>query len=678
MEQSWYMDAFRGLFSLLDRFIYGTFIPMFYEFMIVLADINVFQKGAIEDFATRMYSLLAIFMLFKITFSFVMYIINPDQMMDKAKGAGSIVKNVIIVLILIIVCPRAFSLLREVQSAILTDQIIPKFILGFDSSQESNNPMQFDYYDALTNDYCGTGTGSRTAATTGDYISLMIFKNFYNGDSRNLKASDISSQLKDTDFCVPSFDGMTAYDILNSDVYNAESGDIYVINYWILISTAVGVAVALLLLTMCFDVAVRSIKLGFLEIISPIPIISYLDPNSGKSGMFKKWLTEVGKTWASLFIRLVALFFAVYVITQLEFLEVGKEFTDKYGYFVELFIIVGALMFAKQLPKLIETLTGLSVGGGFQLNPFKKVREDAMGGKLLTGAATGMAAGGLALAGGMAANSWNMAKNLNKNRTDLGGWKEGLQRTLLGTDSEGNTRKFRNGETGIRGALAGANSLRIGFRNSAGSIIGGGVSSGARSLVKAKDGTWHPLKNAGSGIAESSSRRNQRSDGIGIKEKAAEKVTSIAGIKNDYGLYGKNSDKIKNLKNQEAEFNTYEEISRKAQMEYLANSRHTAGSFTPAFSRDKAGLGEREYNAKDENKNYIYSGADEYSRYQDYMNKLNAQRTSRGEQTFDVLMQYEFDQYDRLENNTHYYNVEHQNVKKELSKAENLFKKNDK
>ena len=113
-------------------------------------------------------------------------------------------------------------------------------------------------------------------------------------------------------------------------------------------------------------------------------------------------------------------------------------------------------------------------------------------------------------------------------------------------------------------------------------------------------------------------------------------------------------------------------------MEYLANSRHTAGSFTPAFSRDKAGLGEREYNAKDEHGSYVYAGADEYSRYQDYMNKLNAQRTSRGEQAFDVLMQYEFDQYDRLENNTHYYNVEHQNVKKELSKAENLFKKNDK
>ena len=51
------------------------------------------------------------------------------------------------------------------------------------------------------------------------------------------------------------------------------------------------------------DVAYRSIKFFALEILSPIAIISYIDPSSGKKGVFNKWLNETFKTYISLFVR---------------------------------------------------------------------------------------------------------------------------------------------------------------------------------------------------------------------------------------------------------------------------------------------------------------------------------------------------------------------------------------
>lgn len=571
MEQSWYMDAIRGLFSLLDRFIYGTFIPMFYDFMILLSDINVFEGGTVQDFATRMYSLLAIFMLFKISFSFITYIVNPEQMMDKAKGAGSIVKNVIIVLILIIVCPRAFSLLREVQSAILKDQVIPKFILGFDSTDELNGGMAFEYYNAEKHTYCDSGS-SKNAASTGDYISLMIFKNFYNGEERSgLEDSHIHAVLNNTGFC--KVNNVDAYDLLKSEVYNSYTSNTYVINYWILISTAVGVVVALLLLTSCFDIAVRSIKLGFLEIISPIPIISYIDPNSGKNGMFKKWLSEVGKTWASLFIRLVALFFAVYVISQLQFLNWNsyKGFTDEYGYFAELFIIIGALMFAKQLPKLIETLTGLSTGGGFQLNPLKKIANEAMGGKLIAGTAT--AAGGAALMGGAQALS---------NAVAFGRQKYNLRKQIASLDDKNpdDRKKLEKLQPQYD---------RMGFKRLA-STVSGGAFGGARNGMMSgyktgQKGSANVFGNIKGDLDKGNAARNNRTairdynnsvdekDRYGWFERnVTERVDRYTGVKNDDAGYGYYDKRIKELERKISDNNDAEAALRTGIANYCINN----------------------------------------------------------------------------------------------------------
>ena len=135
------------------------------------------------------------------------------------------------------------------------------------------------------------------------------------------------------------------------------------------------------------DVAVRSLKLAFFQLIAPIPILSYIDPKSGKDGLFKKWYEMCFKTFLSLFIRLLALYFAVYVISKVADMQLVDLIDGSYvgGWnLLTVFIIIGALMFAKQLPEILKGLgIKLDGDGKFTLNPLRKMENQMLGGKYL-------------------------------------------------------------------------------------------------------------------------------------------------------------------------------------------------------------------------------------------------------------------------------------------------------
>ena len=130
-----------------------------------------------------------------------------------------------------------------------------------------------------------------------------------------------------------------------------------------------------------------------------------------------KWLKEVGKTWVSIFIKLLSIFFAVAIIQHVGVLVPVGIGERTASIWVQIFVILGALIFAKQLPDLIQNITGIKMEGGFNLNPFKKIENEALGGKFIANTSRGaiMAGANAALSGiGQAAsNSYNFAKNRN-------------------------------------------------------------------------------------------------------------------------------------------------------------------------------------------------------------------------------------------------------------------------
>lgn len=369
------IGLFRDFFSIIDGGLYHL-IGILYDILIQLSKTSIFTSADIDAFSKRVYVFLGIIMLFKVTFSLINYLINPDAIADKTNGAGNLSKNIIITLVLVVFVPYAFDLLYRAQSAILNDNIIPKLIIGT-GGESGTHALIID--DKLCVDEETNEAVVSNVPKVGDYIAIMAFKPFYQA------SKDVSDEFADTDYYCASH---TVKDMLK--YHDEEVGSEYIFDYTMLLSTASGVLVLLLLLGFCFDIAVRTIKLGFLEIIAPIPIISYVDPKSGKNGMFSKWVKEVINTWASLFIRLALLFFVVYIIET-----IGNNLGTLYdnGIWIMLFLIIGALMFAKQAPALIENILGVKATGTMKLNPLKKIQEQAIGGKMIASLPGRMASG---------------------------------------------------------------------------------------------------------------------------------------------------------------------------------------------------------------------------------------------------------------------------------------------
>ena len=199
-----------------------------------------------------------------------------------------------------------------------------------------------------------------------------------------------------------------------------------------------------------FDVVIRALTLFLYQIIAPIPIISNMSPNKKDSDALMNWVKKTLGCWASLFIRIALLNLVIY------FVEVTRNSTlgdiGENGLIAQMFILIGSLMFAKKLPKLIEEIIpALKLEGGFQLNTFKRIGQDALGGNLILGATAGVAAGTLAAGTNLATRSLQSTRDENGKLVRFGNWK----------DKDGNVTR---------------SSVTSGLLKTAGSTVAGGAS----------------------------------------------------------------------------------------------------------------------------------------------------------------------------------------------------------
>ena len=612
-----FSQLIRAFFATIDSAVYN-FIAIIYNLIEDLANTSILSISKMNEFASRIYALLGIFMLFKVSFSIISYIVSPDKISDNTTGMGGIIKNVLITLILILVVPTGFKLLYEAQSAILSENVIPKLLLGqdIDADNKGNEFYISPICEKSAKDGKLVGEQLPYASDKGNYISLMIFRSSY-----QIGAIE-DDQTYFTKTFLPYYCGfgeseLTVSYFLQSQFYNGPIEKIeedpesfgeafvdalgtaltgfantvgrwifglgpstYYINYNYFVSTIVGVFVVVILISMAFDVAIRSVKLTFLQLMSPIPIISYIDPKSGKDGMFKRWYTEVFKTWASLFIRFVALFFGVYLIQQLDGLytiDPNRRYLSG-GIWIKLFMLLGVLMFCKELPKLLEQLIpGIKGAGSFKLNPVKRIRDDAIGSKFIAGAAVGAGVTGAAALGSAGANAIHARMN-GKN------WKE----------------TFKN----------------------AGRGLGTGAFYGAKNgFAAAKSGKYNVAKSAGEAITKSSQHRNYE-DMLAAQE---EIKGPFKAVRNQV------KDKFTDMIGQQAPMGGTSIVKGKIRElnEQLDQEQGRESQYNTAFGNLTASRPERtpgyveaaKYSvAKDNDGNFV--GKMEYQNYKDYMSKV--------------------------------------------------------
>ena len=86
---------------------------------------------------------------------------------------------------------------------------------------------------------------------------------------------------------------------------------------WIMTAIIDSVIPLILLLYITVKIGIRMIKMFVLEMIAPVPVMSYIDPKSAKDGAFASWLKQLISTFFDLFIRLGVVYIFVILINAL-------------------------------------------------------------------------------------------------------------------------------------------------------------------------------------------------------------------------------------------------------------------------------------------------------------------------------------------------------------------------
>ncbi len=554
-----------GLLGMIDGVVYYL-IEVIYGLLMDIASATPFNNEIFSTFAERIYALLGLFMLFKVSFSLIKYIVNPDEFSDKAKGGKKMVTNILIVLVLIVATPIAFDWMMKIQHVLIVEEpLMEKLILG---TGVNGQPIDQN--------------------KVGSDVKVAVFSSFYRPDDAVCGASDPANTTQFVADCSSFMNSAVAQayseayiagsvnDMIHKEVngepifmHKRTTGDGYAINYMFIVSTVAGIFTAWIFLVFCIDIAIRTVKLGFLQLISPIPIISYIDPASSKNGMFSKWLKDVGKTYADLFIRLGAVYFGITLIAAL--MQNSDLGTD--NFLARIFIILGILIFANQIPKLIGDLLGVKIDGNFSLNPMRKINSSPIAGAVVGGAA--------GLAGGIAANTASIPgriKDFKKamDKEDADGNKAGF----MGALTDGNKFRGENGKFDFQSSRRAVGSM---LRHAGSPFTGlaGGASAMVRGAMGGSSGKGSAIGAGFKGVEAASRARNARGGGYSAYDKAKDKFTDMAGLRSKTGTTSELGDKIKANQQQIANYKR-DEQSFSQQLADLA--RLDPSAYSQAFA----------------------------------------------------------------------------------------------
>ncbi len=511
----WFENILQSIFYWLDKIVYG-FIQDLYNLFFQISNVSLLSDTTVANFAQRIYVIIGVFMLFKVAISLITMLVSPDSM---SKGGPTLIKRIVVALALLVLTPNIFTLGYSIQSYIIQDNVLGNLILG--SASDTENVEQA-YVDG------------------GQIIALQVFKGFFHPKS----TADNSVEIKTPEDCVDATEDDEACiyataktiedfgDIIGSDNYS----------YSFFISTIAGGFVAWMILMYCFDLAVRAVKLSFLQLIAPVPILANIEESKGSS-IFKNWVSQSVSCFLSIFIRLITIYFIIFVISELVGVnglgyytfdaELG-EFVYMSGYsnwLLSAFVIIGLLLFAKQVPQLIEDITGIKSEKAFSAGKM------GMFGAALAGGVGGAIVGGAANLGNYMAGRRAMLKNQKNWTTE----EQAEFEKLYGKSAFGAIGK---GLATTAGGM-GSGGVRAGYAAGKGKGIFAGINAGRVGSIQA---------------------RNNRAMGYGLKDKAINKFTDFTGTTQTFGSQDERKGKIKELmekkKNAELSEKTNAELFR--------------------------------------------------------------------------------------------------------------------
>ena len=436
-------QALRTFSCTIAAVIYNFIVDLYNVFMYT-ARAEILESSFIQVIYNKVGMILGIFMVFKLSFSLIQSLVDPSKFTDEKKGFGGIIKRSVISIVLLGITPSIFNMAFDLQNLVVgsannTDNIIYKLIVGKAPSKDAESfghviasELYFGFY--TENEPLKLNQGLEVTYPDSGGVQLEVH------DYEYLKTQILEDHMSFSD---------------TVDYISITNAGQYVIKWDGLFAIGFGLFMVYILITYCISVATRVIQLAYLQLIAPVPILSYI---SDPEGSFKNWTKQCMTTYLDLFIRLAIIYFIITVSTQIlqAFSEVGSVFYESTGLeagsgtakWVSRFLIIGLLMFGKRVPELLKDLFPNFGGGaasiGFGLKNPKKMLGDIPGMGIAKGAATfglGTVVGGAA---GMASGIKNGYGVRGKIAGAFGGFNRGI---AGGAKTKGNI--FKNVQGGM-------------------------------------------------------------------------------------------------------------------------------------------------------------------------------------------------------------------------------------
>ena len=386
-------------------------------------------------------------MIFRISITLLQIILNPDMFKDKQKGAGSLIKRIALMLVMLtLIVPLnisdtngnplneqfksngiLFGFLYQFQNSVVDDNVLGKLILGSNTANTTENEG---------------GVELPGMSAVGDVITAEVAKAFITPASSD-GSTEITEANYETAASCPDvvdsyFSPLVSSGALLDHVNDTcdNSGEVYAFSYTGFGGIVCAIVMTIIIIGFTLDIAVRAIKLALLRLIAPVPIISYISPGQEKDGAFGNWVKTLTSTYLGLFIRLIIIYFGIYLIIMLRegtlvvWPETESVLTSALA---KIFIIIGILVFMKDAPKFFQDMLGIKGDG-----------------KLFSGIGTML--GAAALTGGLAGSVVTGVR---------AGWQEGQEfrdkaQSTPGKIGRGALSVLRAGASGVAGGIGGA------------------------------------------------------------------------------------------------------------------------------------------------------------------------------------------------------------------------------
>lgn len=420
-----FVDFLRGVLASIDKLVFSL-LSWIIEGIFNLSSLAV-NVDFVQSIYKRIYIILAIFMVFKLTFSFLKYLVSPDAMTDKEQGVGKLAARVVTMVVMLIAFPiLVFQPVKGMGNRtvlqILQDGVVktlPRIILGTKIDENNSSSSEIN------------------AKSNGEQLALSMLKSFYypsvcpggaaedkkyesecnsyfQGGSGSVQMEIASEGIWSGGTGITEIKSLSDFEESAKEQLAKSSDKAYAWNYMWPLTTITGILLIVIMLGISIDVAVRAFKLIILQMMAPIPIMSYIDPKASKDGAFSAWLKSFVSTYIDLFVKLGTVYL-ILLLAQALFSDQLFAKTDFKGLsflYVRVFLIIGLFQFAKSAPKFIKDALGIKDNGGGFMDSLKTLGAAAgLAGGAVLGGIGGMASG---IAAAKASGSKNPLTYLNK------------------------------------------------------------------------------------------------------------------------------------------------------------------------------------------------------------------------------------------------------------------------